>query len=202
MKLYYSKGACSMAVKMIIEEIKLPCEFISVDLASKKTEFGEDFLKINPKGCVPTLVLDDGKVLTENLVIEVYLAEHAKAYSLLPAADQFKRYRVLEWLNYISTDLHKGCTPFFMSAIPDEIKQTVFMPALLKKIDFVNQQLQNNKYLMGNELSLPDFYLFVVLSWMPHFKINLDSYLGIKNFIETMKALPSVQKVLSQEFGA
>src|SRR5688572_12009519 len=113
MKLYYSKGACSLAVRIILHEIGAACEFEAVDLATKKTETGMDFLKINPKGAVPTLILDDKAILTENAVIQQYLAEKYHATQLLPPLGDMKRYRVLEWLNFISTDLHKSCGPLF-----------------------------------------------------------------------------------------
>src|SRR5690349_3300917 len=110
MKLYYSKGACSLAVRIALHELGIPCEFEAVDLKAKKTEKGADFFKINPKGAVPTLVLDDHTVLTENAVIQQYLADKQKAFEVLPPVNDMKRYRALEWLNFVSTELHKGCS--------------------------------------------------------------------------------------------
>lgn len=108
MKLYYSKGACSLAPRIIINELGVKSEFEAVDLAAKKTETGQNFLSINPKGAVPVLITNDGQTLTENAVILQYLADTNEGTELLPAFGSFKRYRVLEWLNYIATELHKG----------------------------------------------------------------------------------------------
>lgn len=123
MKLYYSAGTCSLAVRIIINEIGLPSTYEAVDLKTKKTASGQDFLQINPKGSVPVIVTDDNEILTENSVIQQYLADKNNASSLLPALGHFKRYRVLEWLNYISTELHKGCGPLFSPSIPVELKK-------------------------------------------------------------------------------
>src|SRR5689334_13101143 len=108
MKLYYSKGACSLAVRILLHELGIKSEFEAVDLKTKRTETNADFLKINPKGAVPTLTTDKQEILTENAVILCYLADEYKAIELLPAPGNFKRYRVLEWLNYVATEIHKG----------------------------------------------------------------------------------------------
>ena len=108
MRLYYSKGACSLAVRIIINEIGTKCEYEAVDLKSKKTETGQDFLTINPKGAVPTLLTENNEILTEALVIQVYLADQFKNHQLLAPLGDFKRYRTMEWLNYVATELHKG----------------------------------------------------------------------------------------------
>src|SRR5690349_19217638 len=122
MKLYYSKGACSLAVRIIINEIGLQSEYEAVDLKTKKTATGQDFLKINPKGSVPVIQTDEKQILTENAVIQQYLADTNKATQLLPALGNFERYRVLEWLNFISTELHKGFSPLFNPNVPNELK--------------------------------------------------------------------------------
>ena len=144
MKLYYSKGSCSLAVQIIINEIGIESAFEAVNLSTKKTSTGIDFFTINPKGSVPTLVTDENKVLTENAVIQQYLADTYKATSLLPANGDFQRYQVLELLNFISTELHKNCSPLFNPNIPEQIKEDIFRPILKTRLTLVANQLQKN----------------------------------------------------------
>src|SRR5579864_6749967 len=159
MKLYYSKGACSLAVRIIIHELDLPCDYVAVNLKTKETENGEDFLKINPKGSVPTLVVDNKTIITENAVIQQYLADKMKATHLLPLISSLQRYRVLEWLNYVSTELHKGCGPLFNPEVPEECKE-IFRKILMKKFQSLDTHFKTHKYLLGDEFTLPDAYLF------------------------------------------
>lgn len=199
MKLYYSKGACSLAVRIVINEIGAPCEFESVDLHSKKTETGQDFLKINPKGEVPTLALDNGEILTENAVIQQYLADKYKATQVLPPLDNFQRYRVLEWLNFVSTDLHKGFGPLFNPDLPEDIKEKFVKPVLKKKLQWVDQHLSKNKYLLGDQFTLADGYLFVMLLWVLHFKMDLDKYINLSRYFSELKKRKSITQSLEQE---
>lgn len=199
MKLYYSKGACSLAVRIIIHEIGLKCEFESVDLKTKKTEKGDDFLQTNPKGAVPTLVTDKNEVLTENAVIQQYLADTHHATELLPAIGDFNRYRVLEWLNFISTDVHKGFGPLFNPNVPQELKQSIFIPNLKNKMNTVEKQLQHHKFLAGDHFTLPDAYLFVMLSWLPHFSIDIGSWPHITKYLSEMVKRKSIADSLTEE---
>lgn len=200
MKLYYSRGACSMAVRIVIHEIGLQCDFESVDLKTKKTENGEDFLKVNPKGAVPVLLVKENKeVLTENSVIQQYLADKYNAIQLLSSVGDFKRYRILEWLNYVSTELHKNCSVLFNPTINEELKNTLFKPILKNKINFVDHVLGKNAYLCGNDFTLPDAYLFVVLLWLKHFDMKLNQWENIPNYFENLKTRPSIQKSLIEE---
>src|SRR5690348_3970643 len=129
MKLYYSKGACSLAVRIVINELGLKCDYEAVDLKTKKTATGDDFLKINDAGAVPALALDDKKILTENIVIQQYLADTHKAYQLLPEVGNMKRYQILKWMSFAASDLHKSCSPLFNHALDNEVKQSIFIPA-------------------------------------------------------------------------
>jgi len=200
MNLYYSRGACSLAVRIVIHEIGLPCDFESVDLKTKKTEKGEDFLKINPKGAVPVLIVEENNaVLTENAVIQQYLADKHHAIQLLSPIGDFKRYRILEWLNYVSTELHKNCSALFNPAINEELKNTLFKPILKNKINFVDHALGNNTYLCGDDFTLPDAYLFVILLWLKNFNMKLDQWDNISRYFENLKTRPSVQKSLAEE---
>jgi glutathione S-transferase len=199
MKLYYSKGACSLAVRITLHEIGAACEFESVDLKTKKTASGDDYLQINPKGAVPALTLDNQEILTENAAIQQYLADHCKATQLLPLPTDFKRYRILEWLNFISTDLHKGCGPFFNPNIPEEIKDNIFRPILKSKLDFVEQRLQQNTYLMGEQFTIADSYLFVILFWLPKLKFELAQWPNLQRYFAQLKTRKAVQQALQEE---
>lgn len=199
MKLYYSKGACSLVPRIIINELKIPCEFESVDLTTKITQSQKNFYEINPKGYVPTIVTDDNKVLTENTVILQYLADHYGAAFMLPATKDFERYRILEWLNFISTELHKNFAVLFNPKFPQTIKNEIQMPLLQQKFEIVENQLAKNEFLTGDHFSLPDAYLFVVLRWAVFFKLDLKSLPNLIHFFNTMLARPSVKKSLSEE---
>ena len=199
MKLYYSKGACSLAVRIIINELNINCQYEAVDLKTKQTETNGNFLTINPKGAVPTLVLDNNDVLTENAVIQQYLADTHKAIQLLPAIGNIKRYHVLEWLNFVSTDLHKNCAPLFNPNVPAAIKDDIFKPILKNKLPFVNQQLSDKKFLAGDEFTLPDGYLFVVLRWLPSFQIHVSDWPHLARFVNEARQYPAIQKSLMEE---
>lgn len=199
MKLYYSKGACSLAVRIIIHEIGLNCEFEAVDLKAKTTETGADFNQINPKGSVPTLQLDNDSILTENFVIQQYLADENKAINLLPSLGDFTRYRVLEWSNYISTELHKGCSPLFNPTIPQELKDSIFLPQLQKKLQYVNQHLSDKEFLIGKQLTLSDAYLFVILRWTDKLKNSLSDCPNLIRYKDNLRQRPAFQQSLQEE---
>ena len=201
MKLYYSKGACSLAIRTLIHDLNLTCEYESVDLHSKKTGSGENYLNINPKGAVPALELDNGELLTENLVIQIYLAEHYKNNRLLPEIGNMKRYRVLEWLNFISTDLHKGCGPLFLSNLSNDLKESIFRPIIKKKLAYVDELLDNKTFLMGSDFTLPDSYLFVILTWMPHLGVDYSDCKNLQRYFENLKKYPAIASALEEEGG-
>ncbi|CAM4385330.1 MAG: Glutathione S-transferase GST-6.0 [Legionellaceae bacterium] len=199
MKLYYSIGACSLVIRIVLNELKIPFETEAVNLMTKKTASHEDFLTINPKGAVPALILDNQEVLTENAVIQQYLVDHYNSTTLLPPVGDFKRYRALEWLNFITTELHKNCAPLFNPTLSEEIKKDIFKPILDKKLKFIEQQLQQNTYLLGNEFSLPDAYLFVILQWLPRLGIETNQYPAINHYQTKLKQRPSIQQSLQEE---
>lgn len=199
MKLYYSRGACSLAARIIVNELGLPCEYESVDLKTKKTETGKDFFAINPKGVVPTLETDDKHVLTENAVILQYLADTHPKPELFPPLGQFKRYQVLEWVNYVATELHKGVGVLFHSGISQEMKESFYIPIIRNKFNYLNQQLFHHRYLVENEFTLPDAYLFVILTWAIHFKFNLADWPELERYFLEVKKRPAVIKSLQEE---
>lgn len=199
MKLYYSKGACSLACRITINELGLKSEYEAVDLAAKKTEKNEDFFKINPKGAVPALALDNGEVLTENAVILQYLADTSKNHRLLPAIGDLKRYRVLEWLNYVATEMHKGFGALFNPKVTPEMREKIYDPMLRAKLTYLDKHFEHNTYLMGDEYTLPDGYLFVTLTWTLYFKFNLNEWKHLARYFNELKQRQSVAASLQQE---
>jgi glutathione S-transferase len=199
MKLYYSPGACSLAVRIVINEIGLTCEYNRVNFPSKKLENGDDFLKINPKGAVPALLTDNDGVLTENAIIQQYLADLTHSTQLLPPVGDFKRYRVLEWLNFVATELHKGFVPLFNPNTPQEMKEKITIPFLKYKFAFIDQHLQEKQFLLGESFSLPDAYLFVMLLWAEKLKIDLSELAALNKYYAELKKRKSVHQSLKEE---
>ena len=188
-----------MASRIILNEIGIAPDFEAVDLQTKKTETGTDFLVINPKGCVPTLRLENGAILTENAVILQYLADHYQASNLLPAVGDWQRYRVLEWLNFVSTELHKGFSPIFNRDINQELKQTLFIPKIVEKFCYVDRCLQGQAYLLGKHFTLPDAYLFTVLRWAIGKKLPIQSFTSLMHYAEQLSLRKSIADALIQE---
>lgn len=199
MKLYYAPSVCSLAVRIVINELAIQCEYESVDLKTKKTQSGIDFLKINPKGSVPVLQLNHGEFLTENAIILQYLSDKYHKAALLPPYDDIKRYRALEWLNFVGTDLHRYCAPLFWSRISPEVKENLFRPTLNNKLIFVERHLENNKFLLGDQFTLPDSYLFVILIWLAKLRFKMMDYPNLSRYFSTMKQRESVQLSLAEE---
>lgn len=199
MKLYYSKGACSLVVRIVINEIGVDATFESVDLKTKKTETGKDFCTINAKGAVPTLQLDNGEILTENAVILQYLADTYKATQLLPGLSDFKRYHVLEWLNYITTELHKTFGLLFNPALTEEMKDKIVNPAIKNKLTYIDKHLSQNHFLIGEQFTLPDAYLFVMLRWAFYFKFDFKEWPHLAKYFAGLSKRDAIEKSLKQE---
>jgi glutathione S-transferase len=198
MKLYYSPGACSQAPHILLHEIGLSHDAERVDLKEKRLGSGGDYLAINPKGAVPALELDSGDVLTENAVILQYLCDRSSVGEVLPPMGNFRRYRVLELVNFITTELHKRFGFLFNPNATDEMKQLV-IEDLGKKLDYMDDELGEGPFLMGDELTLPDPYLFVIAGWADKMLGGLDRWPNIKAFKERMIDRPSVRHVLRFE---
>jgi glutathione S-transferase len=204
MKLYYSQAACSMASHIIINELNLPYQAELVNLKEKTCAQG-DFLAINPKGCVPALIMESGELLTENAVILQYLADLKPELKLFAPQASLQRYRIQEWLNFIATDLHKNYTPLFMTKrfVQSEVGQNELkasMKTLIdKKCTWVNTQLSGKSFLTGPEFTIADAYLFTVLSWNKFVGIELQGKSNLSAYMERITARPSVQKVLKIE---
>jgi glutathione S-transferase len=198
MTLYYSPGACSQAPHILLHEIGLDHDAVRVDLKTKTLEDGSDYRAINPKGAVPALKLDSGEVLTENAVILQYLGDRANWPEVLPPAGDFRRYRVLEMVNFITTELHKRFGFLFNPNATDEMKQVV-IDDLGKKLDWIDQRLGDGPYLFGQDLTLPDTYLFVMASWADKMLGGLDRWPHLRAFNERMRKRESVRRVLRFE---
>jgi len=198
MKLYYSPGACSQAAHIVLHETGFSHDSMSVDLRAKTLEDGSDYLRINPKGAVPALELENGEVLTENAVILQYLGDRSGSTDLLPPLGDFRRYRVLEWLNFVATELHKGFAPLWNPASASEWKQAT-RDQLAKKFDYVEQQLGDRPFLTGNQFTIADAYLFVMLGWTAMHDIDIGRWPGLTAFQERAAKRPSVRQVLEFE---
>ncbi|MEO7728951.1 MAG: glutathione transferase GstA [Burkholderiales bacterium] len=197
MKLYYSPGACSLAPHIILREAGYAFELEKVDLAKKTTAGGEDFMKINPKGYVPALKLDDGKVLTENIAIDQYLVDQKGESSLAPKAGTLERYRLIEWLAFISTEVHKQFGPLFKPGTPEESKQTQ-KDQLAKRFDYLVEQMTGKQYLMDG-FTAADAYLFTVLNWTGKVGIDMSRWPLLETYMTRVRARPQVQAALKAE---
>ncbi|HYD49592.1 MAG TPA: glutathione transferase GstA [Terriglobales bacterium] len=197
MKLYYTPGACSLAPHLLLEHLELPYEAVPVKLDAH-TYPGGDYYQINPKGSVPALELDGGEILTENAVILQYLADQKPEARSLPQSGSLERYRALEWLNYIATELHKNFGPLFNSRAPEEYK-TIAKENIGKRFEFVAKRLGAQSFLAGDHFSAPDAYLFVMLTWADKMKIDTSRWPELGRYAERIKSLPAAQRALKAE---
>ena len=198
MKLYYKSGACSLSPHIVLREAGLSFDLESVDLATKKTDSGGDYLSFNPKGYVPALLLDDGQLLTEGPAIVQYIADLVPEKMLAPAAGSMERYRLMETLNFISSEMHKGFGALFNPKSPEEWK-VVVKELLGKRIALIAEQLQGRDYLMGAAFSVADAYLFTVLNWAGFVKLDLSPWPVIATYMARVAARPAVQAALKAE---
>ena len=198
MKLYYAPGACSLSPHIALLEAGLPYDLVKVDLRAKKLENGDDYLQVNPKGQVPALGLDNGELLTEGPVIIQMIADHAKDKKLAPPRDTAERYKLQEWLNFITTELHKSFSPLFQPAIPDEVK-TFFRERLIGKFKYIDGQLAGRDHLMGKDFSVADGYLFVMLAWADRLNLDLSALPNLMAYKARIAARPKVKEALTKE---
>lgn len=197
MKLYYSPGACSMAPHILLNEIGGKYDVEKVDLGKKVTESGGNFLAVNGKGYVPTLDLGNGEILTEVQVILQYLADKAGT-DLLPKAGTMERYRALEMLNFIASELHKGIGGLFNPAMPEDGKKAI-KDRVAVRLKWLNEQLGKHDYVIGKTFSAADAYAFTVLGWAPHVGVDLAAFPNIGAYLGRIAARPAVQATLKQE---
>jgi glutathione S-transferase len=195
MKLYYAPGACSLSPHIVAREAGVAFELEKVDLKAKKTEHGEDFNKVNPKGYVPAIRLDDGSVLTEGPAIVQYLADQKPESGLAPKAGTKERYKLAEWLAFLNSEVHKGWSGLWK---PDAVRAPI-EEKLNQRLDYVNGELKNRQYLMGERFSVADAYLFTLLNWAQWTKVDLSRWPALQQFMSRVAARPKVQEALKAE---
>ena len=198
MKLYYKSGACSLAPHIILRESGRDFTMESVDLMQKKLENGDDYFAIAPKGQIPALLLDDNTLVTEAVVIMQYLADAVPDRQLLAPVGSINRYKTLEWLNFIATELHKGFTPLFRPDTPEDYKPTV-RGLLEKKLQYVNVSLEGNEWISGQRFTIADAYLYNVLRWARAVKLEMAGLQNIDAYMARVAARPSVVAALAAE---
>jgi glutathione S-transferase len=198
MKLYYSPGACSLSPHIVLREAGLAFEPVLASTKTHKLTDGSDYYAINPLGYVPMLELDDGTRLREGPAIVQYIADQVPTKNLAPANGTLPRYRLQEWLTFIGTEIHKQFSPLFNPAMPEEGKK-VFRDKLAQRFEWVDQQLQGRDYLMGDNFSVADAYLFTVSSWAKPMNIDLSQRKNVLAFRERMSARPAVQEAMKVE---
>ncbi|KQW35462.1 glutathione transferase GstA [Rhizobacter sp. Root404] len=199
MKLYYSPGACSLAPHIVLNEAGLPFTLVKADLKTHTLAAdGSDYYPVAPKGQVPMLELDGGDRLTEGPAITQYIADQVPAKNLAPANGTMARYRLQEWLNFVTSELHKGIGGLFNPAMPEEGKAVIRAKAL-SKLEWVDQQLEGKQYLMGDAFSVADAYLFTVTNWTAHTGIDISKLKNLGAFQARMAARPAVQAAMKAE---
>ncbi len=198
MKLYYLPGACSMAPHIVAQELSIPLVLDRVDYKTKQTESGKDFLAINPKGYVPALELDDGQVLTEGPAIMQYLADLKPGTGLTPAVGSMARYRLIEMLGYINSELHKTYSPLFNPNTAPEIRNER-IAYLKQRYAFLDTALSKSPYLLGDELTLADAYLFTVTGWARMVNVDLSEFAALQAFQTRVAQRPATQAAMRAE---
>ena len=195
MKLYYAPGACSLSPHIVAEEAGVPLELVKVDLKTHRLEDGSDYHAVNPKGSVPALVLDDGRLLTEGPAIVQYIADRNPASGLAPECGSFERYRLQEWLTFINGEIHKTFGPLFHGANAEVRKETI--DTITKKFAFVERALANRDFLLGDRFTAADAYFFVMLTWAKKMHIALTPALAA--WFDRIAARPKVQAAMAAE---
>jgi glutathione S-transferase len=198
MKLYFSTGACSLSPRIVLLEAGLPFTAEKVDLKSKKTASGADYLSVNSKGAVPALELDDGQVLTEGPAIVQYLADLKPDTGLAPRAGSFERYRLMEILNYITSEVHKAFSPLFKADTPAEARK-IAADNLAKKLDWLSAHLAGKKFLLGDAFTVADAYLFTVLRWSGLVHVDLSKWPALLGYVARVGERPKVKEALHAE---
>ena len=198
MKLYYSIGACSMSPHIVLHEAGLPFEAVLASTKTHQLADGTDYYTINPKGSVPLLELDNGERLTEGPVIVQYSADLVPAKKLAPAAGTMARYRLQEWLNYITSELHKGFSPLFNPATPADYKPLA-SARLIDRLTIVDKALAGKEFLMGDTFTVADAYLFTVAGWSKFVSLDISSLTNLTAYLGRIAARPAVQQAMKAE---
>ncbi len=197
MKLYYAPGACSLSPHIVLRETGLPFTMEQVDLATKETASGEDYYIVNTKGSVPALMLDNGEVLTEGAAILQYLADLVPEKKLAPKPGTMERYRLMEALNYIATELHKSFIPIFNPAYEGAIGAA--KNKLTVEFDYVDRVLSQKPYWLGEEFTVADAYLFTVSCWIEAAGLDIKQWKALEKYRQKIASRPCVKEVLQEE---
>ena len=198
MKLYYSPGACSLSAHIALHEAGLPFEAVPAPTKTHQLPDGTDYYTINPLGYVPLLVMADGEKLREGPAIIQYLADQVPEKALAPAYGTLGRYRLMEWLTFIGTELHKGFSPLFTPNMPDEAK-AMAKGRLQGRLKWVDGELANRQYLMGDAFSVADAYLFTVTNWAAMVGVDISGLANLNAYRARVGARPAVQAALKAE---
>jgi glutathione S-transferase len=198
MKLYDAPGACSLSPHIVSRELAIPVELKKVNTKDKTIEGGGDYWKVNARGYVPALELDDGQVLTEGPAIVQYLADKKPDAGLAPKAGSFERYRLQEWLNFLTSEVHKQFSPLFKPNTPEDYKP-ISKQNLATRFDWLDKQLEGKDYLMGKQFTVADAYLFVLLGWTKPTQIDLSRWSNLAAFHKRVGARPKVKEALQAE---
>lgn len=198
MKLYYAPGACSMAPHIVARELGIPLDLVKVDIPNKKTADGGDFWLVNAKGYVPALALDDGTVITEVGVICQYLADQAPAAGLVAKAGTLERYQQMSALNFAATEVHKQLGALFNPKVTPEMRE-VQLGTITRRLNALEKMLEGKAYIMGDNFTAPDAYLYTVLNWAPPLKIDLSTWPNIAAYVARVGSRPKVQETLRAE---
>ncbi len=196
MKLYYSPSACSMAPHIVMRELGLSFEAVQVDLKTHRLADGTDYYQINPKGYVPALQLEDGSLLTEDAAILQYLGDRKPG--LLAAPGSMERYRTIEWLTFISSELHKGFSPLFNGDMPEAAKK-IFLDKLKNRFALLDKHLASHEFLMGKQFTVADAYAFTILNWTNFLNVDLSPWKNIEAYMNRMTARPKVRETIHAE---
>lgn len=201
MKLYFNSGTCSLASHIVIKELNLPATLVKVDLASKKFGSDQDYWSINKKGYVPALQLDSGALLTEGAAILQYLADQKPDAGLAPAMGSWERYQLQEWLTFISAEIHKSYTPLFDKTTPAQTR-VACLEKLNKRYDFVAEQLLDKPFLLGQQFTVVDAYLFTTMTWASYFNLGFANWPALQAYLARIASRPSVQAAQAAEKAA
>jgi glutathione S-transferase len=198
MKLYYTANACSLASNIALREAGLKFELVKVDRKTRKAADGLDYDEVNPKGYVPALTLDNGEVLTENVAVLQYIADRNPAVKLAPPAGTMERYRLMEWLSYINSEIHKTFSPLFRAEAPEGAKEWA-RNSLPRRLDYAQSALGSKSYLMGEQFTVADAYLYVVLGWGRHVNFDIGRWPQLQRLHERVGARPHTVEALKSE---
>lgn len=198
MKLYLTPFACSLASDIALHEAGIEFEAVKVDLRAKRTAQGEDYLQINPKGYVPALQIDDGEILTENVAVLQYIADRRPGQKLAPRPDSIERYRLQEWLAFVNSEVHKPLGVFFNPMVQDAQKQ-LSKELVAKRLGYLQGVLQSRQFLMGDQFTVADCYLFTILNWTGRFGIDLGQWPAVKAYFDRIGSRPAVAAAMQSE---